>query len=41
MLTFFLGLLVGALMGTLVTAVLILEKEYNEDGRDKMDKDYY
>ncbi len=27
MLTFFIGLLVGALLGTLVTTVLLLEKE--------------
>lgn len=36
--TFILGLVVGVLIGVLVTSVLLLEKEFDY-GRDKMDKD--
>ena len=35
MITFLIGLSVGGLIGVLVTSILMLEKEYEKDGREK------
>lgn len=39
MVIFTLGFITGLLLRGLIVAVFMLEKECNEDGRDKMDKD--